>query len=110
MNSIQSFLVREKQMDRFRPQHFLVTRRLSSSFTPRCWGKSFRGQLGRGEYYARGKYPGEMGTGLVATDLGTNATASSLAAGGDHTCAALGDGSLKVRGKARKGKEGKGSG
>ncbi len=43
-----------------------------------------------------------MGTGLVATDLGTNATASSLAAGGDHTCAALGDGSLKVReGKGR---------
>lgn len=63
----------------------------------RCWGKSFRGQLGRGEYYARGKYPGEMGTGLEAVDLGTNVTATSLAAGSDHTCAALDDGSLKVR-------------
>lgn len=66
----------------------------------RCWGKSFRGQLGRGEYIARGKYPGEMGTGLTAVDLGTNVTATSLAAGSDHTCAALVDGSLKVRGRA----------
>eukprot|EP00752_Nemacystus_decipiens_P009426 g8429.t1 len=66
--------------------------------TVRCWGKSFRGQLGRGEYYARGKYPGEMGTGLEAVDLGANVTATSLAAGNDHTCAALDDGSLKCWG------------
>lgn len=74
----------------------------------RCWGKNFRGQLGRGEFYARGKYPGEMGTGLEAVDLGANVTATSLAAGNDHTCAALGDGSLKVRG--RDGSGGSGSG
>eukprot|EP00903_Cladosiphon_okamuranus_P006618 g6465.t1 len=66
--------------------------------TVRCWGKGFRGQLGRGEYYARGKYPGEMGTGLEAVDLGTNVSATSLAAGNDHTCAALDDGSLKCWG------------
>lgn len=63
----------------------------------RCWGKGFKGQLGRGEYYARGKYPGEMGAGLTAVDLGTDVTASTLAAGSDHTCATLDDGSLKVR-------------
>lgn len=40
-----------------------------------------------------------MGTGLEAVDLGTNITATSVAAGNDHTCAALGDGSLKVRGR-----------
>lgn len=72
----------------------------------RCWGKSFRGQLGRGEYYARGKYPGEMGTGLEAVDLGANVSATSLAAGSDHTCAALDDGSLKVRGPPADGRLG----
>lgn len=41
-----------------------------------------------------------MGSGLAAVDLGTGVTATSLAAGSDHTCAALGDGSLKVRGWA----------
>lgn len=64
--------------------------------SPRCWGKGFAGQLGRGEYYCRGKYIGEMGAGLAAVDLGTNATASFLAAGADFTCAALDDGSVKV--------------
>lgn len=66
------------------------------SRSPRCWGKGFAGQLGRGEYYCRGKYVGEMGAGLAAVDLGTNATASFLAAGADFTCAGLDDGSVKV--------------
>ncbi|CAM9143593.1 unnamed protein product, partial [Ectocarpus sp. 6 AP-2014] len=64
----------------------------------RCWGKGFAGQLGRGEYYCRGKYVGEMGAGLAAVDLGTNTTASFLAAGADFTCAGLEDGSVKCWG------------
>ncbi|CAM9758764.1 unnamed protein product [Ectocarpus fasciculatus] len=64
----------------------------------RCWGKGFAGQLGRGEYHCRGKYTGEMGEGLAAVDLGTNATASFLAAGADFTCAVLEDGSAKCWG------------
>ncbi|CAM9109558.1 unnamed protein product, partial [Scytosiphon promiscuus] len=64
----------------------------------RCWGKGFTGQLGRGDFYARGKFPGEMGDGLSSVDLGTDVTATSIAAGSDHTCATLGDGSLKCWG------------
>lgn len=62
----------------------------------RCWGKGYSGQLGDGQYTARGKYPDEMSTGLVAVDLGTGTDAAVLGAGHDHTCAALDDGSLKV--------------
>lgn len=62
----------------------------------RCWGKGFYGQLGDEQYEARGKYPGEMGVGLNTVNLGTQATALLLGAGSDHTCAILGDGSLKV--------------
>lgn len=63
----------------------------------RCWGKGYWGQLGDEQYHARGKYPDEMGPKLNTVSLGTGVTASILAAGSDHTCAALNDGSLKVR-------------
>ena len=62
----------------------------------RCWGKGFAGQLGDEQYQARGKYPGEMGSGVTAVNLGTNATVVTIAAGHDHSCSLLGDGSLKV--------------
>ncbi|CAM9936465.1 unnamed protein product, partial [Hapterophycus canaliculatus] len=64
----------------------------------RCWGKGFTGQLGRGDFYARGKFPGEMGDGLSIVDLGTDVAATSIAAGSDHTCAVIDDGSLKCWG------------
>lgn len=62
----------------------------------RCWGKGYAGQLGDEQYRARGKFPGEMGSELSTVNLGTNVTVTAISAGHDHTCAALGDGSLKV--------------
>jgi alpha-tubulin suppressor-like RCC1 family protein len=79
----------------------------------KCWGDNGDGDLG---------YPGVGSIGLTTTpaaygpvNLGTNAanqpaTATAIAAGGEHTCAILNDGSVKCWGLGGFGELGYGSG
>lgn len=64
----------------------------------RCWGRNIFGQLGLGDMRARGDEPGEMGAALPAVDLGPGRKAVQLAAGGNHMCALLDDGSARCWG------------
>jgi cysteine-rich repeat protein len=65
----------------------------------KCWGRNEYGQLGLGDTAARGDGPGEMGDVLPPVNLGTDKTATALAAGREHTCALLDDGSIKCWGR-----------
>jgi alpha-tubulin suppressor-like RCC1 family protein len=64
----------------------------------KCWGTSVYGQLGLGDTTSRGKGANEMGDNLPAVNLGTGKSAVAVSAGEDHTCALLGDGSVKCWG------------
>ena len=64
----------------------------------KCWGDNGRGQLGLGDEEPRGDGAGEMGDSLPPVDLGAGRTATSISAGGYHTCALLDDGSVKCWG------------
>ena len=64
----------------------------------KCWGRNDSGQLGLGDTAARGDNPGEMGTLLPAVDLGPSAQVTQVALGDRHSCAVLGDRSLKCWG------------
>jgi alpha-tubulin suppressor-like RCC1 family protein len=66
--------------------------------TVKCWGGTREGQLGLGDTQPRGNVPGEMGANLPAVDLGPGRTATQVAAGLNHTCARLDDGTLKCWG------------
>ncbi|MFM7060318.1 MAG: RCC1 domain-containing protein, partial [Actinomycetes bacterium] len=66
--------------------------------TVKCWGWNYAGQLGLGDTNARGDGPGEMGDNLPTVALGTGRTATRLAAGVDHTCALLDNGTVKCWG------------
>jgi alpha-tubulin suppressor-like RCC1 family protein len=66
--------------------------------TVKCWGYNLVGQLGLGDSQSRGDQPGEMGDSLPAVDLGPGRTVLELAAGSEHTCARLDDGSVKCWG------------
>lgn len=71
---------------------------LLSNGAVKCWGLNNGGQLGLGDMLARGDDPGELGDALAAVDLGAAATAASVVAGHDHTCALLSDGAVKCWG------------
>lgn len=73
---------------------------LSSEGKVKCWGKNNFDQLGA-ESQAReiGNHSGEMAT-LDGIDLGSDASADRIAAGGDHTCALLKNGSVKCWGRS----------
>lgn len=67
-----------------------------------CWGAVGGGRLG---FVAAactgtgcGDNPGETGDGLPGVDLGTGRTATSISAGGSHTCAVLDDSTVKCFG------------
>ena len=64
----------------------------------KCWGRSGSGQLGLGTTQSLGNDANEMGDRLPAVDLGTGAVARQLSSGEGHTCAVLGDGSVKCWG------------
>ena len=64
----------------------------------KCWGTGYYGELGQGDTMSRGYGPGQMGDALPAVDLGPGRTATSITAGGYHTCATLDDGSVKCWG------------
>jgi len=76
--------------------------------TVKCWGMNNLGQLGLGDINNRADTVSEMGDSLPTVDLGTNRTARSLAAGADHTCAILDNGSVKCWGKNNVGQLGLG--
>ena len=60
----------------------------------RCWGNGAVGQLG----YGNTDTIGDDETPGGPVDIGAGRTATALAAGGDHTCAALDDGSVRCWG------------
>ncbi|NOU34246.1 MAG: hypothetical protein HOO96_40660 [Polyangiaceae bacterium] len=64
----------------------------------KCWGRNDVGQLGQGDTAARGDEPNEMGKMLQPVDLGPSAQVLQVALGDRHTCAVLGDRSLKCWG------------
>ncbi len=76
--------------------------------TVKCWGLNTNGQLGLGDQQARGDAGGEMGDALPTVALGAGHTATAIAAGGDHTCALLDDGTVKCWGVNDKGQLGLG--
>jgi len=63
----------------------------------KCWGNNEHGQLGRGDVDARGDDDGEMGM-LTPIDLGSGVLVRAVAAGWNHTCALLKDGTVKCWG------------
>jgi alpha-tubulin suppressor-like RCC1 family protein len=67
--------------------------------TVKCWGRNDQGQLGRGDTANRGDNANEMGTYLLAADLGTGRTATAIGVGLNHSCAALDNGQFKCWGK-----------
>ena len=69
----------------------------------KCWGKGSNGRLGHGATTHLGNQNGQMGDSLGEVDLGTGRTAVEIAAGYDHTCARLDDGSVKCWGEGDKG-------
>ena len=50
----------------------------------KCWGSNASGQLGLGDTNNRGDASGEMGNSLPAVDLGSERTATAIAAGNQH--------------------------
>eukprot|EP01043_Picozoa_sp_COSAG02_P038455 COSAG02_NODE_2965_length_7644_cov_1362.789927_10_plen_272_part_01 len=61
----------------------------------KCWGANRAGQLGDGSRYGSAS---DFSSTPVSVDLGTGRTAVEVAAGYEHTCAILDDGSLKCWG------------
>jgi alpha-tubulin suppressor-like RCC1 family protein len=76
--------------------------------TLKCWGNNSNGQLGLGDTNDRGDGVGEMGDALLAVNLGTGLTATSVAAGKSTTCALLSDNTLKCWGSNVQGQVGQG--
>jgi cysteine-rich repeat protein len=64
----------------------------------KCWGNNDGGQLGVGDIKARGDDSNEMGSTLLAINLGLNSTVVAVAAGDRHTCAVLVGGSVRCWG------------
>jgi hypothetical protein len=64
----------------------------------RCWGEGDDGRLGTGGTEDRGDGPGEMGVNLPTANVGAGLTATTITAGLAHTCALLGNGSVKCWG------------
>ena len=76
--------------------------------TLKCWGNNSNGQLGLGDTNDRGDGAGEMGDALLAVNLGTGLTATSVSAGMATTCALLSDNTLKCWGSNVQGQVGQG--
>ncbi len=64
----------------------------------KCWGYNGDGQLGLGDTDNRGDNTSEIGSSLLAVDLGSGYTAKAISAGKLHTCAILDDASVKCWG------------
>ncbi len=81
---------------------------LLDNATIKCWGAHGSGQLGIGDGTDKGDEPGEMGDNLTPVSVGSGRTATSVSAGGEHTCARLDNGSVKCWGKGSSGQLGLG--
>lgn len=76
----------------------------------RCWGDNGRGQIGDGTTAERHLPTQVSGLDASPTPLGTGpTTATAITAGDDHTCAVVGDGSLRCWGGNASGELGDGS-
>ena len=82
---------------------------LLSDGNVKCWGDGHDGRLGQGNASYVGLKPNQMGDNLPPINLGTNLTATSISAGGDHTCALLNNGQVKCWGANNFGQLGIGS-
>jgi alpha-tubulin suppressor-like RCC1 family protein len=76
--------------------------------TLRCWGASWKGQLGLGRTAAFGDGPGEA-TLVGRVDLPTGRTPIAVSAGELHTCVVLDDGELRCFGDNTHGELGQGN-
>jgi cysteine-rich repeat protein len=65
----------------------------------KCFGDNASGQLGQGNSNAIGDGAGEMGDNLAAINLGSDRTATIIAAGGSTTCVVLDNQELKCFGE-----------
>lgn len=74
----------------------------------KCWGFNESGQLGLGRADDIGDARDEMGANLPVVSLGAGRKALQVAAGDDHSCALLDDGSVKCWGENRRGQLGQG--
>ncbi len=74
----------------------------------KCWGYNGNGGLGQGDTNARGDDAGEMGDNLLAIDLGTGRSATTVQSAYLHTCAILDDNSVKCWGANGNGQLGQG--
>ncbi len=75
--------------------------------TVRCWGSAFSGELGYGntDWIGDDEVPGSVGP----VDLGAGRTATAIAAGGDHSCALLDNGTVRCWGRGDSGQLGYGN-
>ncbi|MCB9373107.1 MAG: carboxypeptidase regulatory-like domain-containing protein [Microthrixaceae bacterium] len=81
---------------------------LLDNSTIKCWGQNADGQLGQGDTTDRGDNANEMGDNLPAVSLGSGRTATAVAAGANHTCALLDNGTVKCWGRNGNGQLGLG--
>lgn len=81
---------------------------MSDNHALKCWGYGQGGRLGLGDGMSRGDGDDQMGDSLLEVELGTDATVRSVAPSDEHTCALLGDGSIKCWGIATLGRLGSG--
>ncbi len=74
----------------------------------KCWGNNAAGQLGQGDDVNRGDEVDTMGDMLEPIDLGSTEPVLALTSGGAHSCALLGDGSIRCWGSNDRGQLGLG--
>ncbi len=71
---------------------------LSSDGELKCWGSNQNFELGTGDNYDYGFYPGSMGAALPVANLGTNFKVADMCQGWGFSCAASVEGKVKCWG------------
>ena len=83
---------------------------LLDDHTVKCWGRGRRGSSAKATPPTAATAQESSATPFAAIDLGTGRTATAIAAGAQHTCALLDDGSVKCWGQNNLGQLGQGHG
>ncbi len=81
---------------------------LSTLGKVKCWGANTKGQLALGNLLAKGYLSHQMGDNLPFVNLGTNVTATAIAANSASVCAILNNGDVKCWGENSSGQLGLG--